>query len=33
MVLRIDPTAKMETFIKEEEVLKVDRTGAYLIAS
>ena len=31
MAPRIDPAAKTETFIKEEEILKADRTGAYLI--
>jgi len=33
MAPRIDPAAKTETFIKEEEVLMAHRTGAYLIRS
>ena len=31
MAPRTDPPAKTETFIKEDEILKAERTGAYLI--
>ena len=33
MAPRTDSAAKTEAFIKEEEVLKADRTGAYLICN